>query len=1044
MEHGPGTASAARYAPDCATLSTEMDLATIFTELSIATGMDAVAESAIEITTVTEDSRAVVAGSLFIARKGARADGRAFIPAAIDAGARAILCDVDDPADRTAIPPGVAYLEAKNLASLLPKIAARFHQHPWRALNHTVGITGTNGKTTVAFLLSQLLNHAGTRCGRMGTVDIFDGETSTPASLTTMQALALTESFAHMRDVGCSVVAMEVSSHALALGRVACIDFNIAIFTNLTGDHLDFHQSMDGYADAKATLFASLDASALAIVNMDDPAAVRMLRDCSARVLRCTLDPAQLNLAECSAQVIAGTAAQPHVEFTGPWGTFAAIIALPGAHNVMNALQAVAAAHACGMSTASLADAIATVTAPPGRLQPVDPEADVSVYVDYAHTDAALENVLTAARGLVPPGRELIVVFGCGGDRDKPKRPRMAAVACRLADRIIITSDNPRSEDPEEIVRDVAAGIPEGDHHGRGRGRGGGRARMIVDRSRAIAHAVATSQSGDVIIIAGKGHETYQQFKDATIDFDDRIEAANALAQREADRVSSRSVFASSSDLAIATGGTWLRKPPAERTIAGVTIDSRSEVQGRVFVAITGAHFDGHDFVVDAAGSGAAAVVVEKPIDLMALPEETGVLFVESTRAALIDLARTHRARLRGRVIAVTGSAGKTTTRDLIHHLLQTELRGSAAVKSFNNDIGLPLTILRAGLDDAYLVLEIGTNHPGEISQLSAIARPHVAVITSIGRAHIGGFAENGTSDEACAAICQEKMSLLNWLPSDGSGVAILPFEHAEQGTAHVPAGTRVLTFGCDRRATFYISERGMHVPDGSQQDDDASCLEQWFVLNGSSHTRWTLPLLGEHNALNATAAIMVGNLFDVSTLAIRTALRRVPKPPMRMTRTAAGDDIDIWNDAYNANPEAMQAALRTFAEIAGPGSRPQQPRRRRVAILGEMLELNAHAADLHRELGGFIYDHAAQLQLSLIVFVGSPDMLISLAQGLAGGCGSVVHVESLDEAASMAGVVELLQPGDCVLLKGSRSVGLERIADAVVSRATITPARGV
>ena len=479
------------------------------------------------IWSLSEDSRRVKEGACFFARAGTRTDGRAFIADAILRGAVAVVAPKGTPAP-DGLSPSVAWVEAADPALAAAIIAERFHGSPSRTLE-VVGVTGTNGKTTIAYLVQQLLAAAGMRTGLVGTVEIDDGATRIPSALTTPPALELSELFARMVDHGCRAAAMEVSSHSLDQKRVAAIRFRTAIFTNLTGDHLDYHGTMERYAAAKATLFTMLGGDGgnppgTAIVNSDDPWHAVMAdaaRAVGARILRTSLvDPS----AECLGTVHRMGLDSMDVTFRGPWGIIEMKLPLVGRHNAMNALEATAAAWTCGVGGERLAQALATCSAPPGRLQPVAVGgAGFSVLVDYAHSDDALANVLGALRPTVPAGGRLRVVFGCGGDRDRTKRPRMAKVACEGADDVIVTSDNPRTEDPEAIIREILAGVPDGTR---------ARVAVEVDRAKAIAQAVASAREGDIILIAGKGHEDYQIIGNEKKSFDDRREAEAALRVR--------------------------------------------------------------------------------------------------------------------------------------------------------------------------------------------------------------------------------------------------------------------------------------------------------------------------------------------------------------------------------------------------------------------------------------------------------------------------------------------------------------------------------
>lgn len=475
-----------------------------------------------EISSIADDSREVLPGALFVARAGTKGDGRAFAAEAVAKGAVAVLG-----APGAELPSGVLFVPVQpplSVPIVSVRLADRLAGEPARRLR-IVGVTGTNGKTTIATLLRGFLSEPSAPCGLVGTVEIDDGRERRPSHLTTPGGIELARLFARMVSNGCRRAAMEVSSHALAQDRVAAIEFACAVFTNLTGDHLDYHGSMEAYAAAKAKLFAGLAPTAHAVVNADDPWWERVAAT-RATVLRCSArDPG----ADCLATVHAVEASGMRATFRGPWGAWDLRLPLVGMHNAMNALQAATAAWSIGVGGDRLQAAIERCVAPRGRLEPVSPEggaSDISVLVDYAHTDDALLNVLTALRPVVPPGRTLRVVFGCGGDRDRTKRPRMGAVACRHADAIVVTSDNPRTEEPRAIIADILEGVPAAD-----------RERVVVepDRAAAIEAAIVAAHPGDVVVIAGKGHEDYQIVGRERRDFDDRLVAEGAL-RRRADR----------------------------------------------------------------------------------------------------------------------------------------------------------------------------------------------------------------------------------------------------------------------------------------------------------------------------------------------------------------------------------------------------------------------------------------------------------------------------------------------------------------------------
>ncbi|MHB1158165.1 MAG: UDP-N-acetylmuramoyl-L-alanyl-D-glutamate--2,6-diaminopimelate ligase [Phycisphaerales bacterium] len=488
---------------------------------------------------VTDDSRRVTAGSLFIARPGAGSsgDGARFAGDAVSRGAVAVVSG--SPLD---LPPQVASLIADDITRLPGALAERFFGRPAQHLQ-LIAITGTKGKTTTAYMIRHLLNTAGQKCGLIGTVEIDDGRSTRPATLTTPGAIELTRILADMVAHGCVCCVMECSSHALHQKRVSHLPFQIGVFTNLAGDHLDYHKTMTEYADAKAILFEQFDDLRLAVVNVCDPAASHMTRHTRARIIRygvCeSLDP----VTEYTAQITRADARGCDLLVRTPADSQAVRLPAVGKHNVLNLLAAVAAVEGAGRSLRDLLPAIAAMPPVPGRLEPVHvPGFDMpfTVLVDYAHTDDSLRNVLLAMRPFVADtpgtantaetkpsggntsgsGGRLRVMFGCGGDRDRSKRPRMALVACELADDIVITSDNPRTEDPRAIIGEILVGVPDHDHS---------RVQVIPDRRAAIEKVLTDARPGDVVLLAGKGHEDYQIIGDTKHPFDDRLEAGVVL-----------------------------------------------------------------------------------------------------------------------------------------------------------------------------------------------------------------------------------------------------------------------------------------------------------------------------------------------------------------------------------------------------------------------------------------------------------------------------------------------------------------------------------
>jgi len=465
-----------------------------------------------EVIDVVADSRRCRAGSCFVAVRGSAADGHGFIKAAVAAGAAAVVCQ-----DDSNVPPGVATAVVPDTRLAAARLAQAIHGWPARKLI-CVAVTGTNGKSTVAHLIREILREAGFSPALLGTITYETGKRTLAAPNTTPDPVILADLMAEMVADGRTHLVMEASSHALDQHRTDGLDFRVAIFTNLTGDHLDYHGTMEAYGQAKRKLFSGLPSGATAVINRDDPAGELMASASAAPVFWYGLSPA----ADLWATIDRIDSGGTHFTIVSGQRRLAVRTGLIGRHNVYNCL---AAAGACwrglGLELETVVRTLETVHNVPGRLQRVEGDAPFSVFVDYAHTDDALENVLTALRP-VTAGR-LIVVFGCGGDRDRTKRPRMARVAEKHADQVIITSDNPRSEDPVAIIDEIRSGLTAA---------GSGKAVIEADRAAAIARAVQGARSGDVVLIAGKGHENYQIIGPARIHFDDVEVAADAIRRR--------------------------------------------------------------------------------------------------------------------------------------------------------------------------------------------------------------------------------------------------------------------------------------------------------------------------------------------------------------------------------------------------------------------------------------------------------------------------------------------------------------------------------
>ena len=464
-----------------------------------------------EITGIAYDSRRVTPGMLFVAIPGQHTDGHEFISNAVDRGAAAIICERNGTSY-----PRATKIKVPDVREALARSASAFYGNPSAGLK-VIGVTGTNGKTTVSFMVKSMLEGAGIKTGLLGTVQYEIGDRVIPAQRTTPESLEVQQMMSQMAKAGCQACVMEVSSHALEQKRVLGVEFDIAIFTNLTRDHLDYHGTMERYFSAKEKLFAGLARGrkkSAAVINIDDSFGARLSGkhkvdfEYTYGFRPARLHATQLQMSKDGSRFMVET----------PERKFPVRLPLIGRHNVYNALAAIGAGMALDVHLLKIQAALNAMKPVPGRLESIAAGQSFGVYVDYAHTDDALKNVLQTLRE-VTQGR-VLVAFGCGGNRDSGKRAKMGRIAAEMADYTCITSDNPRKESPEKIATQIEEGfraVKQQDYT------------VELDRKRAIQHIISMAATGDSVLIAGKGHEAYQEFEDTVVPFDDRLHAREAL-----------------------------------------------------------------------------------------------------------------------------------------------------------------------------------------------------------------------------------------------------------------------------------------------------------------------------------------------------------------------------------------------------------------------------------------------------------------------------------------------------------------------------------
>jgi murE/murF fusion protein len=947
--------------------------------------------------TLRTDSRQVQPGDGFMAWPGAAVDARAHVAAALASGAVACLVE------RTGVEK-FSFSDARivgygGLKADSAPIASIYFAEPSAALA-VLAVTGTNGKTSSAWWLSQALSNlelsAPVPCAFVGTLGMGFPPKVASTGLTTPDPVALQGALRSFVDSGIQACAIEASSIGIEEHRLDGTRIHTAIFTNLTQDHLDYHQDMASYGRAKAKLFSWPGLKA-AVINVDDPYGAELaagLINSALDIWTVSMRDGPSNTARLQAREI--SYASSGVCLTVLEGTQQVALStqLLGSYNVSNLLGVIAAMRTLGVPLTAAVNACAQLTPVPGRMECVSAIGRPLVAVDYAHTPDALGKALDALRPMAAQrGGQLWCVFGCGGDRDSRKRPIMGAIAGAHADRVVVTSDNPRSEIPDAIISQILLGLS-------------GLKSVIVepDRARAIAHALGGAAASDVVLIAGKGHEDYQEIKGQRLPFSDLAQVKLALTHQEA-----RSAQTMMTDLQQVSR--WLDQAQpvgfapesAPIVIARVHTDTRSIEPGDLFVALHGERFDANDFLVEAKARGAVAAICQGDSALEKL-QQAGLpgLVVPDSKQALAQLATRWRERFTLPLIAVTGSNGKTTVTQMIASILRTWQPQAflATQGNLNNEIGVPLTVL--GLRDQHqiAVVELGMNHPGEIAVLAAIAQPTVALVNNAQREHLEFMG-------SVERVAQENGSVIEALAVDG--VAVFPLDDDFSAVWIDKAGARPsLTFGVGAsvHATRSVwSEAAWQVS----------------VATSSGELHYALHIAGAHNVKNSLAAVACTLAAGVPMPAIAaglTAFQPVKGRSRALLVNHAGRDMTLVDDTYNANPDSVRAAIEVLAALPGP----------RLLVLGDMGEVGDQGPQFHAE--------ALQLALSKniekVLVTGS-----AFAQ-------AAINFESLEVHAEMpdlqAAVLAYLPAVASVLVKGSRFMKMERVVQTVENNCTPTP----
>jgi len=982
-----------------------------------------------EIRSIHYRAQDVKPGGLFVAVEGLDVDGHDFIDEELIRGASAII--TQKPVDRKAI-----IIEVENTRKTLATISSQFYSNPSEKL-FLIGITGTNGKTTTALLVEHLLLKAGMKVGVIGTLNYrYSGKTF-ENPMTTPESLDLQKILAEMLRDGVTHVVIEVTSHAIDLDRIYNCRFDLGVFTNLSQDHLDYHGEMSSYWSCKKRMFTEIldpedgKGRIFSVLNSNDEKGRELIKTLEAKfggssvlsvgfsdINRVRPLNFQHDLKGISATI------------STPVGSFEFKSPLVGKYNLENILCSIGVGVALDLSPATIKEGIEAVCAVPGRLERIPNRTGRFVCVDYAHTPDALENVLYALR----PSAEgrIICLFGCGGDRDKAKRPLMGQISARLSDLSIVTSDNPRTEQPMEIIDQILLGIQKETSHAYNplelKAEFQKKGYVVEpDRRKAIQLAISVSIPGDTVLIAGKGNETVQIIGNQTYNFDDRKEAEAALSALDVQRSESKVEQVRYASVQNPDTGTINSKPKIlspipwttkeilratggelicgdlNHSFSGISIDSRRILANELFVAIKGDVHDGHSFIDDVLRHGVEGCLISMDkIDTFTGKEwQNGnvvCIGVRDTIRALGDLAAFNRKRSNASVVAITGSNGKTTTRKMAAGVVSRCFNTLSTSGNLNNEIGLPLMLLNLSRSHEWAVLEMGMNRPGEIERLAEICTPDVGVITNIGPAHLEGL---GSLD----AVMKAKGELLGKIKP--AGTAVLNADDPRLLHLAKDVSGNVLLFGLSKNAavrSLSVKEQGMSL--------------SFTLALPSESISVNLKTPASFMVSNALAASAVGYCIGLTAEEIRDGLTDFEPVKGRMNIIETRKGIKIIDDTYNANPGSMEAAIETLKSL--------KENNRGILVAGDMLELGKHSASLHRKIGSI----SAESDISKLYATGE------FAEALATGA----MEEGMDHRHIFIGakeeilndIINWLGPNDWVLVKGSRGMAMESTVEGL------------
>lgn len=831
------------------------------------------------------NSGQVVSGGMFVALRGERVNGEDFINDAISNGAKFIvklgpvraLYDVN----------GVVFIEDPEPWKLLAIMCTRFYKN---SLEHIAIVTGTNGKTSTVDFLRQLWRSAGYKSAGLGTLGVkSDLNVKFSSSLTSPDQITLNRLLADLSCHGCQNVALEASSHGIDQYRMFGIKLNVVAFTNFSQDHLDYHKTMEEYWNAKCKLFKEYPSeNTKYVINADSDRFEELHKLCRRTPITYGLSSGDFRFEDIGLRQN---------------GYDARLMCFGEGHDVRiniasdfqlyNILCASAMAYATGLSINDIVSGIPKLIGVKGRMQLVGRYNGAGIYVDYAHTPDALRTALQDVKHRAS-GRTT-VVFGCGGDRDQSKRRLMGEVAAEYADVVIVTDDNPRTEDPSKIRKSIIEGCPN--------------ATEIADRRKAISCGIHMLKESDSLLIAGKGHENYQIIGSRTEHFDDAEEVRKIIKLFSADEVNS--VFGSS----------------IKNDIYGISVNSRDIIQGDLFVAIKGEHFDGNSFVPDAFDMGASAALVSDHEVC-----QQNVIKVDDTISALHKLGGYSRKRTKATVIGVTGSVGKSSTKNMLSLVLSKFTGTFSSLKNFNSQIGLPICLSMIPNDADYAVLEMGMSHKGNLQKLTEIADQDISIITNVSESHCEFF--EGVSDIALAKseiFANGEKQKFAIIPSDSDYSAILMQQAKNYGIKDV------YTFGKGEESDAYITDMSF----------DFGCTHVGADILGAE-VKYIINSVNQGIICDSLIPVLCAKLLGHDVHVAASVISEFSPLSGRGRVSCLINNSVMIDDSYNASPASMRASIETLKRYVGF---------HKIAILGDMGELGEGSIDMHCQLAEELSD---------------------------------------------------------------------------------------